>query len=550
MSAALIAAALALAASLPLAVLGWVAGVATERLTADPGRRERVWGLALHLPLLAVVAAVLGAALFPLMPEQVGPAVAGGTAGAMLWTETAPASTRPSVDRQLLASCVLAASALGAAVRFALGLAGARRIADAVRRARPLDRPDLANALRPVAARLGVRTEVRVSHEVSEPLLAGLRRPVVLLPAPLAASGAAETLALIGAHEFAHLRRRDNLRLLAEDVLLGAFWFNPLLPRIRGELRNAREQVCDALALEAEPPVARRLYGDALVQTLRLSAGPELQSTFTGARRRTAMRLHALLHPAAPPSTRQKIAVASLLAGLLAAAGGGAFALSGVAGEAAPAPKPRGGLHPTPEPVFLKHWDHAARRSGLRQAEDVYTGGLKLDGPPPASFPVLVDGKQAKPGEDLGAIGPVAAVQVRRTATQLGGPQPRILRVDVHTSGDDGAAQAPAASPPSAASRKSVQSYTSTITADEADGPANVAVTVRSDQFENRGGGRNVATGRVEVEASGAPAGLIEVDGRPQPAGFDPRTLQGRILRVEGRNTEGEGQPVYNLITR
>lgn len=266
------------------------------------------------------------------------------------------------------------------------------------------------------------------------------------------------------------------------------------------------------------------------------------------------MRLHALLHPAAPPRVRQRIVVASLAAGLLAAAAGGALALTRVAGDAAPPPpaKPRGWLHVTPEPTFLKRWDHAARQSGAREAEDVYTGGLELNGGAPADYPVLVDGRQATPGEDLGAIGPIAAVQVRRTATRLGGPAPRILRVDVHTAGGEVSAppQAPPVPSDTAPSRKSVQSYTSVITGDEPDGPANIALTVRSDSFEEKPDGRSVATGRVQVEASGAPAGLMEVDGRPQPAGFDPRTLQGRIQRVEIRNTEGEGQPVYNLITR
>jgi beta-lactamase regulating signal transducer with metallopeptidase domain len=338
------------------------------------------------------------------------------TTTALMWTEAAPAPARTSLDLRSLAALALAASATGAGVRTARVLAGARRIAGIVQRARPIDRPDLSEALGRAAARLGARAQVRVSEEVSEPLLAGLRHPVVLLPAPLAASGGAETVALICAHEFAHLRRRDNLRLLAEEAVLGALWFNPLLPRLRAELRTAREQVCDALALQAEASAARRLYADVLVRTLRLRAGPELQSTFTGARRRTAMRLHALLHPAAPPHVRQRVVVASLAAGLLAAAAGGALALTHVAGEAAPPPpaKPRGGLHVTPEPAFLKRWDHASRRSGLREAEDVYTGGLELNGRAPADYTVFVDGRQAAPGEDLGAIGPVAAVQVRR----------------------------------------------------------------------------------------------------------------------------------------
>ena len=43
------------------------------------------------------------------------------------------------------------------------------------------------------------------------------------------------------------------------------------------------------------------------------------------------------------------------------------------------------------------------------------------------------------------------------------------------------------------------------------------------------------------------PAGMIEINGRPQPAGFDARPLRGRIARVETRSAAG-ADPVYNLV--
>ncbi len=425
---------LALLGGLPLAALGWAAAAATERLTRDPRLRERAWALAFHLPLLAAVAASAVALLAPLWPAPQPAAVSVEVSAVLGWAKPGASLARPTLDWSAFAGWTAGAALLGAAVRLAAALAGARRAAGLAMRAQPFTNPPVLKGAANAAARLGVDApEIRVSPEAGSPLLVGLRRPIVVLPQALAQETETAALTLVCLHELAHLRRGDNRRLLLEAAVLGALWFNPAAYALRAGLRAAREEACDALALEAEPPVVRRLYAETLVRSLRLRAGPELSSAFTGARRRTAMRLTALLHPAPPPRPGRRLAAAGLLGGLAVAAATGALAT-----------------------------------------------GLAQDG---------------------------------------------------------------------AASRNSVHSYTSVTTADEPEGATNVAVTVLSDRFEEQGGGRSTATGQVEVRASGAPAGVIEVDGRPQPAGYDPRPLKGRIARVETRNTESGGHPVFNLVT-
>lgn len=102
----------------------------------------------------------------------------------------------------------------------------------------------------------------------------------------------------------------------------------------------------------------------------------------------------------------------------------------------------------------------------------------------------------------------------------------------------------------SGSQRNSVHSFTSTTDAGDPRGATDVSVTVLADAHEAQPDGRAVSSGDVQIEIRGAPAGMIEVNGRPQPAGFDPRALQGRIARVESRGGEGEGAPVFNIITR
>jgi hypothetical protein len=159
-SAPLLAAALALAASLPLALLGWAAGAGAERLTADPGLRARVWSLALHLPLLAVAAAALGAA-FAFQPEPTGSSAA--LIGEAVFESAAPAGTplRAPFDPMPLATAALAVFGLGAGL-LATTASGALAMADAARDAKP-------------AARFGL-------HLTPQPVKADAARPVIRRP--------------------------------------------------------------------------------------------------------------------------------------------------------------------------------------------------------------------------------------------------------------------------------------------------------------------------------------------------------------------------------
>ena len=103
------------------------------------------------------------------------------------------------------------------------------------------------------------------------------------------------------------------------------------------------------------------------------------------------------------------------------------------------------------------------------------------------------------------------------------------------------AAGAVAASAP----RNSVHTFTS-----KTDSAPEVAVIVRADEHEERPDGRSISRGRVEVEARNVPAGMIRVDGKPQPAGFDPSALRGRVERVEVTGTGDDAPPMYDVITR
>jgi beta-lactamase regulating signal transducer with metallopeptidase domain len=68
-------------------------------------------------------------------------------------------------------------------------------------------------------------------------------------------------------HELAHLRRRDHWVRLLELLVLGLYWWHPVVWWARHELREAEEQCCDAWVVWALPTAAPA-YATALVETV------------------------------------------------------------------------------------------------------------------------------------------------------------------------------------------------------------------------------------------------------------------------------------------
>jgi TonB family protein len=142
--------------------------------------------------------------------------------------------------------------ALGMIVRLAWLATGFWRLARLRRHSRPL---------RPVSS-WSVEADLRVSDAISSPVTFGFRRPAVLLPANFPELDAPVRDAIL-CHEILHVRRRDWLFTLAEELVRGIFWFHPAIWWLLGEIGLAREQVVDRQVVELTR--SRDQYLDALL---------------------------------------------------------------------------------------------------------------------------------------------------------------------------------------------------------------------------------------------------------------------------------------------
>ncbi len=111
---------------------------------------------------------------------------------------------------------------------------------------------DVSHTCRRLARSLGVTRRVAVgfSDRVAAPIVLGVVRPMILLPATLATGWVPERLEMILLHELAHVRRNDVLVHIVQRVTEALWFFHPAVWSVSRWLTLECEQCCDALVLD------------------------------------------------------------------------------------------------------------------------------------------------------------------------------------------------------------------------------------------------------------------------------------------------------------
>lgn len=102
---------------------------------------------------------------------------------------------------------------------------------------------------------------VKQSEMVRSPFVMGIFKPVIYMPYKLAGVDFDYVLA----HEQAHIDRRDCLRKLLGFLLLGVYWFNPLMWAAYIFLCRDIESACDERVIGGMEKESRRAYSIALL---------------------------------------------------------------------------------------------------------------------------------------------------------------------------------------------------------------------------------------------------------------------------------------------
>lgn len=176
------------------------------------------------------------------------------------------------------------------------GLAQLRRLR---REARPLEDASLQQAAATLGRELGLARVPRllVSEHAPSPLALGLLRPEIILPRKALETLSPSQQHMALAHELAHVRRGDLWLGWVPALARAVFFFHPLVRRACREYALAREEACDAAALQATG-AAPREYGRLLLvfgvaRAPAAAAASGASSHLAALKRRIAMLEHA-----------------------------------------------------------------------------------------------------------------------------------------------------------------------------------------------------------------------------------------------------------------
>ena len=109
------------------------------------------------------------------------------------------------------------------------------------------------------------RLQVAESTCFNSPVLAGLLRPILLLPVGFQQQFSHQQQQLIIEHELVHFRRADNLFNGIAVLIVALFWFNPLVWLAYRAFRRSQELACDAKVLKNKNKSEKIAYCKALL---------------------------------------------------------------------------------------------------------------------------------------------------------------------------------------------------------------------------------------------------------------------------------------------
>lgn len=217
------------------------------RLARVRGAAARVLvGVVLLVPMLSLAAGLRPAAATVPLPPQVVEPIRGAEAFTLSTTTVAEAAevSGAAIDWRMVLLAAWAVAVLLLCARWACAWFGLRAM---IARSRPVkDRRGTA-LLAKCGRALGCGRLPRLAEEprCRIPFVAGLVRPVIVIPPRMLEPPRERELRFALLHELAHLKRRDQWRILPELALRTIYFFHPLLLWALRRVHEEREIRCD-----------------------------------------------------------------------------------------------------------------------------------------------------------------------------------------------------------------------------------------------------------------------------------------------------------------
>src|SRR6186713_3277374 len=147
-----------------------------------------------------------------------------------------------------------------------------------------------------LAHRLHIRRPVLLleSALISVPVMAGVLKPVILVPIGLLAQLPPGQVEAILLHELAHIRRQDYFVNLLQSFAEILFFFNPAVLWLSSLIREERENCCDDMAVGETR--SKKEFIHALVSFQEYKQSPAYALAFPGSKNHLLDRVKRIVH--------------------------------------------------------------------------------------------------------------------------------------------------------------------------------------------------------------------------------------------------------------
>jgi len=187
-----------------------------------------------------------------------------------------------------------------------------------IHQASPVTEAELLRLTEEFRRQFGLRRSIRLvmSDRSLTPFTFGLRHPAIYLPESLIRLQAQESISAVIAHEIAHIKRGDALWILLQHLLHCAYFFHPVVWLANRRIHDAREQICDQLAM-ATCRMSPASYGYSLLFVVKLNLfgdeGMKLLPAFSSQYKTIRDRIQSLQQGTTLPIHRGRLIYALLL---------------------------------------------------------------------------------------------------------------------------------------------------------------------------------------------------------------------------------------------
>jgi bla regulator protein blaR1 len=111
----------------------------------------------------------------------------------------------------------------------------------------------LENLVETLKVKMGMQQAIGIkeSKAVNLPMMMGVLKPIILIPATLLTGLSNSQLEVIIAHELAHIKRHDYLLNGVQSLMEVLYFFHPAMWLLSAQIRIERENCCDDMAIAA-----------------------------------------------------------------------------------------------------------------------------------------------------------------------------------------------------------------------------------------------------------------------------------------------------------